>query len=121
MCTLDTAWGTLQAVTCARLGTGTLTCCCAVQVSIEDIDSDALVRNTAFSNKAYKPGPTAVQRTRLAAFDLVTQAYNDNLVSILTPSHVCCGCSMRYLYSKAWLLPLLLPWLHMLTVSRLLW
>ena len=51
-----------------------------MQVSIEDIDSDALVRSTAAANKAYRPGPKAVERTRKAAFDLVNTAYSQNLV-----------------------------------------
>ena len=84
---LAVCWGAADCAGKPCLGSSASRRCCrtqrsagGVQVSIEDIDSDALVRNTAFSNKAYRPGPTAVQRTRLAAFDLVTKAYNDNLV-----------------------------------------
>ena len=52
-------------------------------MSIDDIDSDAIVRNTAFSGKAYRPGPAAVERTKRAAFDLVNAAYEQNLVCFL--------------------------------------
>ena len=81
-----------------------------MQVSIDDIDSDALVRNTAFSNKAYRPGPKAVERTRMAAFSLVNAAYTQNLVSW---SCTCC-CCFTHPACCTWVMPAILrgAWLH---------
>ena len=83
-----------------------------MQVSIDDIDSDALVRNTAFSNKAYRPGPEAVERTRMAAFSLVNAAYSQNLVCAVSSCSRCC-CFTHTAWC-IWAAPatLQIAWLH---------